>query len=113
MNRIHPRRLARQLGLLGVVSLTAVAALSGCSSSSGDSSDGGHGFSEAKQDKNSTITVWVDASRAPAVKAFKQANPSIKIKTVTYDGSANGSNSFKTKMALYDRAGKGWPDVVF
>jgi multiple sugar transport system substrate-binding protein len=113
MNRIQPRRLVRQIGLLGVLSVAAVAVLSGCSSSSSDSSDGGRGFPEAKQDKNSTITVWVDASRVPAVKAFEKANPSIKVKTVTYDGSANGSNSFKTKMALYDRAGKGWPDVVF
>ncbi len=106
MNRIQPRRLVRQIGLLGVVSVAAVAVLSGCSSGSSNSSDGGRGFSEAKQDKNSTITVWVDASRAPAVEAFEKANPSIKVKTVTYDGSANGSNSFKTKMALYDRAGK-------
>ncbi|KQV74230.1 sugar ABC transporter substrate-binding protein [Aeromicrobium sp. Root344] len=113
MNRIQPRRLVRQIGLLGVLSVTAVAVLSGCSSNGSDSSDGGRGFSEAKQDKNSTITVWVDATRVPAVKAFQKANPSIKVKTVTYDGSANGSNSFKTKMSLYDRAGKGWPDVVF
>ena len=35
------------------------------------------------------------------------------IKVVTYDGSANGSNSFKTKIGLLDRAGSGWPDVVF
>src|ERR1044071_7840898 len=111
MNRIQPRRMVRQIGLLGVLSVTAVAVLSGCSSSSSDSSDEGRGFAEVKQDKASAITVWVDATRVPAVKAFEKANPSIKVKTVTYDGSANGSNSFKTKMALYDRAGKGWPDV--
>ena len=35
------------------------------------------------------------------------------INVVTYDGSANGSNSFKTKIGLLDRAGSGWPDVVF
>jgi multiple sugar transport system substrate-binding protein len=113
MNRIQPRRVVRQIGLLGVAAATVAAALAGCSSDKTASSSGAYGFPEAKQDKSSTITVWVDATRVPAVKAFEQANPSIDVKTVTYDGSANGSNSFKTKMALYDRAGKGWPDVVF
>jgi ABC-type glycerol-3-phosphate transport system substrate-binding protein len=113
MNRIQPRRVVRQIGLLGAASATLVAALAGCSSDKTASSNGAFGFPEAKQDKSSTITVWVDATRVPAVKAFELANPSIDVKTVTYDGSANGSNSFKTKMALYDRAGKGWPDVVF
>ena len=32
---------------------------------------------------------------------------------MTYDGSANGSGSFKTKIGLFDQAGSGWPDVVF
>ena len=39
--------------------------------------------------------------------------PGQKIKIVTYDGDANGSNSFQTKMELFNRAGSGWPDVVF
>jgi len=113
MNLIHPRRLARRFGVLGVAGTLAVAALAGCSNDKTSGATGSYGFHEAKQDKNSAITVWVDASRVAAVKAFQAANPSIKVKTVTYDGSSNGSNSFKTKMALYDRAGKGWPDVVF
>ena len=113
MNRIQPRRLVRQIGFLGVAGAAVVAALAGCSSDKSSSSSGAYGFPQAEQHKGSTITVWVDATRVPAVKAFEAANPSIKVKTVTYDGSSNGSNSFKTKMALYDRAGKGWPDVVF
>jgi multiple sugar transport system substrate-binding protein len=96
-----------------VAGALAVAALAGCSSGSASDATGSYGFHEAKQDKNAAITVWVDATRVAAVKAFEAANPSIHVKTVTYDGSSNGSNSFKTKMALYDRAGKGWPDVVF
>ena len=111
MNLIPTRRLLRRFALLGATGAT-VAALAACSGGSGTST-GAFGFPEAKQDANSTITVWVDASRVAAVKAFEAANPSIHVKTVTYDGSANGSNSFKTKMALYDRAGNGWPDVVF
>jgi multiple sugar transport system substrate-binding protein len=55
----------------------------------------------------------VDADRSPAVDAFKKANPDVNLKVETYDGSANGSNSFRTKIQLFDRAGNGWPDVVF
>jgi multiple sugar transport system substrate-binding protein len=96
----------------GAGAATLLLALAGCTSS-GSSSSGSYGFPEAKQDNSSTITVWVDADRSAAVKAFEAANPSIKVKVVTYDGSANGSNTFKTKMQLFDRAGSGWPDVVF
>jgi ABC-type glycerol-3-phosphate transport system substrate-binding protein len=70
------------------------------------------GFSTAKQ-TGGGITVWVDATRVPAVKAFEKANPNIKVTMVTYDGSANGTNSFQTKMNLFDKAGSGWPDVVW
>lgn len=62
---------------------------------------------------NGPITVWVDATREPAVKAFEAANPHIKVNMELYDGSSNGSNSFRTKIALADQAGQGWPDVVF
>ena len=74
---------------------------------------GGGGGEPAAQDGNAEITVWVDADRAGAAEAFKKAHPGVPVKVVTYDGSANGSNSFRTKMQLFDRAGSGWPDVVF
>src|SRR4051794_31404895 len=102
--------------LLSAFSATAALALglslAGCGSKD-SSSSGAYGFPEAKQDDAATITVWVDADRSSAVDAFKKANPDVKLKVVTYDGSANGSNSFRTKMQLFDRAGSGWPDVVF
>lgn len=79
--------------------------LSACSSSGSSSGKGSSG--------SGGITVWIDSTRAAAADAYKKANPSDKVTVVTYDGSANGSNSFKTKMNLYDRAGSGWPDVVF
>jgi multiple sugar transport system substrate-binding protein len=79
----------------------------------GGSSTGAYGFPQVKQDGAATITVWVDSDRSSAVDAFKKANPDVKLKVVTYDGSANGSNSFRTKMQLDDRANNGWPDVVF
>jgi multiple sugar transport system substrate-binding protein len=87
-------------------------ALAGCSSSSGGGSNS-FGFKAGKQDASGGITVWVDATRAPAADAYKKANPNDKVTVVTYDGSANGSGSFKSKMSLFDRSGNGWPDVVF
>ena len=104
------RRSALTVAALGAA--TALLALTGCSTG-GSSANGSYGFPEAKQDTSSTITVWVDADRQAAAKAFEKANPDTTIKVVTYDGSANGSNSFRTKMQLFDRAGSGWPDVVF
>ncbi|WP_329189266.1 ABC transporter substrate-binding protein [Actinacidiphila glaucinigra] len=95
-----------------ICAATALLTLAGCGGQ-GSSANGSYGFPEAKQEASSTITVWVDADRQAAAKAFQTANPDTKIKVVTYDGSANGSNSFRTKMQLFDRAGDGWPDVVF
>ncbi|MEU9834722.1 extracellular solute-binding protein [Streptosporangium sp. NPDC048047] len=86
--------------------------LAGCAADGGTSA-GSYGFPQAEQDDKAPITVWVDSDRVGAADAFKKANPGVKIDVVTYDGSANGSNSFRTKVQLFDRAGKGWPDVVF
>jgi multiple sugar transport system substrate-binding protein len=59
------------------------------------------------------IVVWVDAARLTMVKAYEKANPGIKIDTVTFDGGANGSGSIESKVALFNRVGHGWPDIVF
>jgi ABC-type glycerol-3-phosphate transport system substrate-binding protein len=108
----RPRAILRTSALVtGAVLVSVLAAA--CSTGSSTSSSGKFGFTEAKQVKNSTITVWVDATRLPAAQAFEKAYPNIKVKIVTYDGAANGSNSFQTKMQLFDRAKKGWPDVVW
>src|SRR5450432_1832743 len=72
-----------------------------------------YGFNAATQDPTSAITVWIDATRQPAVDAFKKAHPEIKVNAVTYDGGANGSGSFQTKITADDQAGSGWPDVVW
>jgi ABC-type glycerol-3-phosphate transport system substrate-binding protein len=97
-------RRVRAIAVSGIV--VAAIGLAGCgSSSSGSGSSASSG--------SGGITVWIDATRAAAADAYKKAYPSDKVTVVTYDGSANGSNTFKTKMNLYDRAGSGWPDVVF
>ena len=59
------------------------------------------------------VSVWVDSTRAPARRAYQKDHPSVKLNTVTHDGDANGADTFQTKVGLYDRAGSGWPDVVF
>jgi ABC-type glycerol-3-phosphate transport system substrate-binding protein len=105
-------RARRRAGAVGAGVALAALVLAGCSSTGGASS-GSYGFPQVKQDSKSTITVWVDSDRAAAVTAFQKANPDITVKAVSYDGSANGSNSFRTKMQLFDRSGSGWPDVVF
>ena len=63
--------------------------------------------------KDSPITIWVDADRSAIVEAFKKDHPEIKVNVETYDGNAGGSDSFHTKISLYDQAGEGWPDVVW
>ncbi|XVQ89376.1 ABC transporter substrate-binding protein [Microbispora siamensis] len=109
LNR-HVERRMRLIG--GVGALAAALTLAGCGGNSG-SSIGSYGFPQVTQDDKAAITVWVDADRSGAADAFKKANPDVKVNVVTYDGSANGSNSFRTKVQLFDRAGSGWPDVVF
>src|ERR1700759_2472259 len=64
-------------------------------------------------DAGGPITIWVDATRQPAVQAFEAAHPEAKGHAVVDDGSAGGSGSFQTKISLADQAGWGWPDVVF
>jgi ABC-type glycerol-3-phosphate transport system substrate-binding protein len=107
--RVRPRARA----IRGTALLALTLALAACGNGKSASSNGPYGFPQVTQDDKATITVWVDADRSPAVDAFKKANPDVKLNVVSYDGSANGSNSFRTKVQLFDRSGSGWPDVVF
>jgi ABC-type glycerol-3-phosphate transport system substrate-binding protein len=70
-------------------------------------------FHEVTQSSGSPITVWVDSTRLPGVEAYQKTHPSVKLNIVTYNGDANGSNYLQTKIELFNRAGSGWPDVVF
>lgn len=113
MNRKALRSVA--LASVAAVGLVALAACSGPSTDgNGDgNSDGKYGFAAAEQEKDSPITVWVDASREPIAKAFVADNPDIQVNIETYDGNSGNSGSFQTKVALFDQSGEGWPDVVF
>src|ERR1700722_8266507 len=112
-----PRRRRRlTLGAIAVASI--VATVAGCASAndtpaanSGSASSAG--FTEAKQVAGSPITVWTDSTRLPDVQQYAKENPGVKLNIVTFDGSADGSTYLQTKVQLFDRTGKGWPDVVF
>src|SRR2546423_10983958 len=91
---VRTRRRSASM-VAGLCAATAVLALAGCGGGT-SSANGSYGFPEVKQEASSTITVWVDADRQTAAKAFQKANPDTKVNVVAYDGSANGSNSFRT-----------------
>jgi len=93
----------------------ATIALAGCASvaPATTGSSGSSAFKEATQTPGSTITVWTDSTRLPFVQEYAKEHPNVKLNIVTYDGDANGSTYLQTKVQLFDRTGKGWPDVVF
>jgi multiple sugar transport system substrate-binding protein len=107
----HRRIINTLAASAALAALGLLTACSGGAAGSGDTSK--FGFAAADQKADSSITVWVDAAREPLAKAFVAANPDTPVKIETYDGNAGGSDSFKTKMALFDQSGSGWPDVVF
>lgn len=97
--------------LLGVAALLAA----GCADATPESTanKSGTAFTPVAQDEKSGIVVWVDATRQPAVDAYKKAHPDAKIEVVVYSGGAGGSTDLQTKIKLFDRTGKGWPDVAW
>ena len=109
------RRFTRVPRALGLVAAAATLALlaTGCTTGGGGNSNSPYGFNAPKQVKNSGITILVDAGREAIAKAFKADHPEIKVNIQTYDGNAGGTNSFQTKVGLADKAGSGWPDVVW
>jgi multiple sugar transport system substrate-binding protein len=108
------RRLTRIPRLLGLTAAAATLALAaaGCTGGGGGT-DSGYGFPAPEQIKDSPITIWVDADRSAIAEAFKEDHPEITVNVETYDGNSGGSDSFHTKISLFDQAGEGWPDVVW
>ena len=102
----------RRVVTIAAIAVSASLAMAGCASTD-VTTTASTGFTAVKQSPKSAITVWVDSTRLPAAKLFKKDNPGTPINIVTYDGDANGANTFQTKMSLFDKAGSGWPDVVF
>ncbi len=67
----------------------------------------------ASSDASGNLTVWVDAARLPDAKAYAAAHPNVHVNIVTFDGDGNGATSLQTKIQLWNKAGSGWPDVIF
>ncbi|MFF4728661.1 ABC transporter substrate-binding protein [Streptomyces mirabilis] len=102
----------RRATLLAGCAATAALALTACGGGGATGTTIKDGFAQAPQ-KDGALTVWVDATRVEAAKLYQQQHPEVKLDIVTYDGDANGSNYLQTKVQLFNRTGKGWPDVVF
>ncbi|MBQ1445030.1 MAG: extracellular solute-binding protein [Renibacterium sp.] len=60
------------------------------------------------QNPDAELLVWTDATRQAGFEQFKAQNPTVKMKIETYDPAA-----LLAKIQLFNRTGKGWPDVVF
>src|SRR5689334_4349296 len=99
--------------LFAVVASTL--ALAGCAGSGSDSANGPNSppTVSAGAKASGNLTVWVDAVRLPAAKAYAKEHPDVKVNIVTFDGDGNGATTMQTKIQLWNRTGKGWPDVIF
>ncbi|WP_333740418.1 ABC transporter substrate-binding protein [Streptomyces sp. IBSBF 2806] len=102
----------RRLALLTGCAATAALTLTACGSGGATGTTTKDGFAQVPQ-KDGALTVWVDATRVDAAKLYQKQHPDVKMDIVTYDGDANGSNYLQTKVQLFNRTHKGWPDVVF
>ncbi len=92
---------ATRWGVAAIAAAIALAAIAGCGASSNNKP-------AAKNDPNATLLVWTDSTRQPGFEQFQKLHPEIKMKIETYDSSA-----LLTKIRLFNRTGKGWPDVIF
>ncbi|MEI5521939.1 ABC transporter substrate-binding protein [Streptomyces brasiliscabiei] len=105
---LSKKRAALLAGCAATVLLTVTA----CGGGSTAGTTAKDGFAQEPQ-KDGALTVWVDATRMEAAKLYQQQHPDVKLDIVSYDGNANGSNYLQTKVQLFNRTKKGWPDVVF
>ena len=55
----------------------------------------------------------MDAAREPVLDAYIESHPNVTVTKVIFDGDGNGATGFQTKIQLWNRAGTGWPDVIF
>jgi len=95
------------------VALASLAAVVAAAAALVAVSSGGASSANASATPSGSITVWVDAVRLPVAKLYVKTHPKVHVKIVLYDGDGNGATTMQTKIQLWNRAGKGWPDVVF
>jgi ABC-type glycerol-3-phosphate transport system substrate-binding protein len=106
---------ARVACAAGAVALAATVAACSSSGSSSPTATGASGASSASATGKvgGSLTVWVDSVRLPAAQAYVKAHPNVHVKIVTFDGDGNGATTMQTKIQLWNRTGRGWPDVIF
>ncbi|WP_055587704.1 ABC transporter substrate-binding protein [Streptacidiphilus griseoplanus] len=109
----HTPGIRRRTGLLTAAGALALVTVAACGSGGGGTGGGSRDAFHPVKQTGGALTVWVDSSRMPAAKLYQQQHPSVKLNIVSYDGDANGSNYLRTKVSLFNRTRKGWPDVVF
>ncbi|MFD8864384.1 ABC transporter substrate-binding protein [Streptomyces sp. NPDC059590] len=102
----------RRSAWLAGCAATVVLTVAGCGGGGAVGTTTKDGFAQVPQ-KDGALTVWVDATRLDSAKLYQKLHPDVKLDIVTYDGNANGSNYLQTKVQLFNRTRKGWPDVVF
>ena len=100
-----------QRSLLSAV-VVSMLALAGCGGDSAEDSAKGPTASPGAS-ASGKLTVWVDAARLPVAQAYAKEHANVKTDIVTFDGDGNGATTLQTKIQLWNRTGKGWPDVVF
>lgn len=102
VQKSHMRRRLTGLAAGGLALCTAMGAGTGISAAAP------HAHA-AKQ----SLTIWTDSARLPQVKLYAKDHPGVKVNIVSFDGGANGDGSIESKVALFNRIGHGWPDIIF
>ena len=101
------------LTAFAVTSMALAVAACGGSSDNGSTSSQAATTGAKAGPASGSLTVWVDSVRLPVAKAYAKAHPNVHLKIVTFDGDANGATTLQTKIQLWNRSGKGWPDIIF
>jgi ABC-type glycerol-3-phosphate transport system substrate-binding protein len=105
--------------LTPLAAIAIVVAVSACGGGGDSGSTSSQAATTSKSSSAKTgpasgsLTVWVDSVRLPVAKAYAKAHPNVHLKIVTFDGDANGATTLQTKIQLWNRSGKGWPDIIF
>ena len=88
---------------------TSAAASTSSTASSSATSTSGQAAPAAKSTAGAasvTLTVWTDATRVPAFKAYEATHPNVHLNVEVV-------NNETQKVLLDNRAGSGWPDIVW
>jgi ABC-type glycerol-3-phosphate transport system substrate-binding protein len=59
-------------------------------------------------DATATVTIWTDDVRKAGLEQYKRSHPDVKMEILVVDGK-----QFETKIQLANKAGSGWPDIIF